>query len=59
LVEALCYKPVGRGLNADEMDFFNLPKHFSRIMNTRNLRGDKMLPVLKADKLTAICEPVV
>jgi hypothetical protein len=28
-------------------------------MSTRNLPGDKGLPVRKADNLTAICEPAV
>jgi hypothetical protein len=28
-------------------------------MSTRNLRGDKKLPVLNADNLTTICEPIV
>jgi hypothetical protein len=28
-------------------------------MSTRNLPGDKGWPALKADNLTAICEPIV
>jgi hypothetical protein len=28
-------------------------------MSTRNLPGDKALPMRKADNLTAICEPKV
>jgi hypothetical protein len=28
-------------------------------MSTRNLPGDKVWPVHKADNLTAICEPIV
>jgi hypothetical protein len=28
-------------------------------MNTRNLPGGKEQPALKADNLTAICEPIV
>jgi hypothetical protein len=28
-------------------------------ISTRNLPGDKGRPVRKADKLTAICEPIV
>jgi hypothetical protein len=53
------------------MDFFNLPNHSSRTMalgstkpltemSTRNLPGGvKGRPARKADKLTAICEPIV
>jgi hypothetical protein len=54
----------------NEVDVFNLPKSFSRTMalgstqplsemSTRNILGGKGWPGLKADKLTAICEPIV
>jgi hypothetical protein len=53
---------------SDELDFFNLPNPSSwimawgstqplREMSTRNLRGGKVRPARKVDKLTAICEP--
>jgi hypothetical protein len=49
--------------------FFNLPNHSSRTMalrltqpltemSTRNLPGGKGCAARKADKLTAICEPI-
>jgi hypothetical protein len=47
--------------------FFDLPNPSSRTvaleltltkMSTRNLPGDKGRPARKADKLTAICEPI-
>jgi hypothetical protein len=52
------------------LDFFNLPNSSSRTislgltqpltkMSTRNLSGDKGLLARKADKLTAIFEPIV
>jgi hypothetical protein len=58
------------GSNPDEIDFFNLPNPSSRTMalwttqpltemSTRNLPGGKGRPARKADKLTAICEPIV
>jgi hypothetical protein len=60
------------GLRPDEMDFFflNLPYPSSRIMalistrpltemSTRNLPGGKGRPARRADKFTAICEPIV
>jgi hypothetical protein len=54
----------------DEVDFFNLPNHFSRIMalgstqpltemSTKNLPGGKKRPGPRADNLAAICEPNV
>jgi hypothetical protein len=50
--------------------FFNLPNHSSRTMamgstqpltemSTRNLPGGKGRPARGADKLIAICEPIV
>jgi hypothetical protein len=50
--------------------FFNLPNPSSRTvalvsthplteMSTGNLSGGKVRPALKADNLTAICEPIV
>jgi hypothetical protein len=71
LVEALCYKPEGRGFESDEMDFFNLPNPSSRSMglgstkplaemSTNNLPGEGWgRPTRKADKLTAICQSIV
>jgi hypothetical protein len=59
------------GLIPDEaIAFFNLLNTSSRTMilglthpvteiSTRNLAGGKGLPARKADKLTAICEPIV
>jgi hypothetical protein len=52
------------------LDFFNWPNSFSPTMirgsthplteiSTRNLPGNKGLPVSKADNLAAICEPIV
>jgi hypothetical protein len=52
------------------LDFFNGPNPSSRTMalwstqpltemSTRNLSRSKGRPALKADKLTAICEPIV
>jgi hypothetical protein len=54
----------------DEVDFFNWPNPSSHTMvlgstqplsemSTRNLPRGKWRPALKADKLTAICEPIV
>jgi hypothetical protein len=71
LVEALCYKPEGRGFIPNEViRFFNLPKPSSCTMvlastqnpmemSTRNLRGGKARPAREADNLTAICEAIV
>jgi hypothetical protein len=50
------------------LDFFNLPNRSSHTMamgstqpltemSSRNLAGGKELPALKADNITAICEP--
>jgi hypothetical protein len=69
LVEALCYNPEGSGFDS-QFDFFNLHNLSSRTiargsiqplkeMSARNLPGGKGRPVRKADKLTAICEPIV
>jgi hypothetical protein len=52
------------------LNFFNLPNPSSRTialestqalteMSTRNLSGGKERPARKADKFTAICEPIV
>jgi hypothetical protein len=57
------------GSNPDEVDFFNLPNPSSRTMalgstqpltemNTRNIPGIKGRPARKADKITAIYEPI-
>jgi hypothetical protein len=57
-------------LSPDEVDFFSLPNPSSRTMalgltqpltemSTRNLPGGKGRPAREADKLTAICEPIV
>jgi hypothetical protein len=62
LVEALCYKPKGRGFDSQ---FFNLPNSSSRTMalvstqpltevSTRNLPGGKGRPAHKSDNLPAI-----
>jgi hypothetical protein len=71
LVEALCYKPEGRGFESRCGNwFFNLPKLSSRTMalgltqpltemSVRNPHEDKARPATKAEKLTAICEPIV
>jgi hypothetical protein len=51
------------------LDIFNLLNPFSRTMalgwtesltemSIRNLHGGKVRPALKADNLTAICEPI-
>jgi hypothetical protein len=58
------------GSSLDEVDFSNLPNPSSRFMalgstqllremSTRNLPGGKGRPARKADKLTAICEPII
>jgi hypothetical protein len=71
LVEALCYKPEGRGFECRWGGFFfNLPNSSSSTMalgstqpltkmSTRNTPGVKGRPARKADNLTAICEPIV
>jgi hypothetical protein len=63
---------AGRSLDwiPDEVDFFNLPNPSSRTMAlrstqplteiiTRNIPGGEGRPARKADKLTAICDPIV
>jgi hypothetical protein len=71
LVEALCYKPEGRGSIPNEVnEFFNWRNPSSRTMtlwstqpltemSTRNLPGGKGRPACKAENLTAMCEPIV
>jgi hypothetical protein len=72
LVEALCYKPEGRGFlfPIRSLDFFNLPnpsKHTTALgstqplteISTRNHPGGKERPARKADNFIAICEPIV
>jgi hypothetical protein len=71
LVEALCYKTVGRWFDSRRVHWiFNWPNPSSRTMalgltkpvtemSTRNIPGNKERPALKADNLTAICEPIV
>jgi hypothetical protein len=63
-------RKVAESKNPDEVDFFNLPDPSSRTMalrstqpltemSTRDIPGGKRRPALKADNLTAICEPIV
>jgi hypothetical protein len=69
VVNALSYKPEGRGFETRGGDFFNLPNPsgFTQPlteMSTRNIKktmflGSKVRPVHKADNLTVICEPIV
>jgi hypothetical protein len=55
------------GSSPDEMDFFSICEILPALgstqplteMSTRNLPRGKGRPVRKADKLTAICEPIV
>jgi hypothetical protein len=71
LVKALCYKP---GSRSDEVIFLNVsnPSGCTSLgftqslteMSTRNRKiimflGSRARPVLRADNLTAICEPIV
>jgi hypothetical protein len=72
VVKALCYKPESRGFEIRLREFFSisliLPAalgtgvHLTE-MSTRNRKimflRSRARPVLKADKLTAICEPIV
>jgi hypothetical protein len=61
---------VAGSIPDEVIGFFNLPNPFSRNMalrstqpltemSTRNYPGGKGLPALKADNLTAICEPII
>jgi hypothetical protein len=74
LVEALYYRPVGHGFYSSIPDevigYFNFLNPSSRTMalrltqpltemSTKNLPVGERRPALKADKLTAICEPIV
>jgi hypothetical protein len=71
LVEALCYKPEGRGLIPDEITrFFNRPNPSSLTMtlgpsqpltemSTRNLPAGRGRSARKPGNLAAICEPIV
>jgi hypothetical protein len=70
LVEALCYKPEGRGFDPmRSLDFWNLPNPSSRTtalgstrppteMRTTNHPGGKGRQVRKADNLTDCLENV-
>jgi hypothetical protein len=63
VVEALCYKPEGRGFDT-RWEFLNLPNPSGRTrplteMSTRNIKiimflGSKVRPVRRADNLTPI-----
>jgi hypothetical protein len=68
MVEALCYKPEGRGFESrcGDLIFFNLTKRSIRTMALgftqplteiaiRRSFGTKAVPALKADILTVIC----
>jgi hypothetical protein len=71
LVEAICYKPEGRGSIPDGViGIFSWPNPSSRTMalgstqtlremSTRNLPESKGRPAGTADNLTAICESIV
>jgi hypothetical protein len=75
LVEALCYKPEGRGFKSrwGHWIFFNWPNPSSRTMttmtlgstqpltemSTRNILGRKGRSARKAEYLAAIYEPIV
>jgi hypothetical protein len=61
---------VAGSIQDEVIGFFNWPNHSSRTLtlgstqplteiSTRNLHGGKGWPALKADILTAICEPTV
>jgi hypothetical protein len=68
-IEALRYKPEGRGLEPNEVEFFKLPDHSIRTVLLGStlpqqkrvpgmfLKGEG-LPAHKADNLTATCEPI-
>jgi hypothetical protein len=69
LVEALCYKPEGRGSIHNEVNIFNLPNPSNGTvalgstqplieMGTRNIPAGKGRPAHKAENLTAVCEPI-
>jgi hypothetical protein len=73
VVKSLCYKPGGLGFDTRLGEFLNLPNPSGRTrlwaqhlteMSTGNTEiimflGSKMLPVCRADNLTAICESIV
>jgi hypothetical protein len=50
MVQALCYKPEGRGFDSFQL-FIE--------MSTKNLPGVKERPAREADNLTTICELIV
>jgi hypothetical protein len=55
VVNALCYKPEGRGFHTQSGEFLNVPNTSGR--TRREMR--KVRRVRRADKRTAICEPIV
>jgi hypothetical protein len=59
LVEALCYKPGGRGFESrvGRWIFFNLPNPSSRI--PEDISWGKARTARTADNLTVIYEPIV
>jgi hypothetical protein len=72
LVEALCYKPEGRGIESYEVDFsvdIIFHPHCDPGVDSASNRneyqesswggGVKGRPACRADNLTAICEPIV
>jgi hypothetical protein len=71
LVEALCYKPEGRGFDSRQDDWIfqftlSFQPHYVPGFDSASNRneyqessGGKGLPARKADNLTAICEPIV
>jgi hypothetical protein len=70
LVEALCYKPEGRGIESRWGGFFNLPNPSNRtialgstqpltVMSTRILPGGKGRPAPKTENLTTMYEPII